>query len=80
MLSGNDLVIDSNEVIHLVEGENRVSLLNLEGEVLGLWGETRATPGNFPDSPHGVWMDSREDLYVCEVPFIPNRLQKFERV
>jgi len=80
VLSGNDLVIDSNEVIHLAEGENRVSLLNLEGEVLGRWGEKRDTPGNFPDSPHGIWMDSREDLYVCEVPFIPNRLQKFERV
>ena len=49
-------------------------------EIIGRWGEKGDAPGQFADALHGIWMDLREDLYICEVPFIPNRLQKFERV
>ena len=81
VLSGNDLVIDSNEEIHLVEGENRVSLLNLDGEVLGRWGEKSDTPGNFPGRPiEGAWTMEQygeykaaydRDGYVLVKQFLP---------
>ena len=75
-----DQVIDSDNVIHLVEAEHRVSLLDLDGNIIGRWGEKGDKPGQFVEALHGVWMDSRGDLYICEVPFTPNRLQKFVRV
>ena len=80
VLSGNELVIDANDIIHLAEAENRVSLLDLDGKVLGRWGEKGDAPGQFVEALHGAWMDSHEDFYICEVPFTPNRLQKFERI
>ncbi|MBI3944051.1 MAG: hypothetical protein HY326_13630 [Chloroflexi bacterium] len=76
----NDLIIDPNNIIYLAEAEQRISILNLDGEVLARWGEKGDAPGQFVEAPHGIWMDSHGDLYVCEVPFAPNRLQKFERV
>ena len=80
VLSGNELVIDANDIIHLAEAENRVSLLDLDGKVLGRWGEKGDAPGQFVEALHGAWMDSHADFYICEVPFTPNRLQKFERI
>ena len=74
------ITIDANDIIHLAEAENRVSLLDLDGKVLGRWGEKGDAPGQFVEALHGAWMDSHEDFYICEVPFTPNRLQKFERI
>ena len=41
--------------------------------------EDTIEPGQFSDSPHGIWVDSRGDLYVSEV-VAENRLQKFARM
>ena len=76
----NDLFIDDNEVVHLVEAEHRVSLLDLDGKVLGRWGERGDAPGQFVDPCHSIWIDDRGDAYIGEVPHTPNRLQKFARV
>ena len=47
----------------------RVSILNLEGELLARWGgEDGCAPGNF-FAPHSICVDSRSDLYVGEVTF-----------
>ena len=46
--------------------------------VLARWGEEGAEPGQFRDSPHSIWVDSRGDLYVSEV-LGEDRFQKFVR-
>jgi DNA-binding beta-propeller fold protein YncE len=69
----------------------RVSVLDLEGNVLARWGgPDRCAPGNFV-APHDICVDSRGDLYVGEVTWtfgvrpghVPedcHSLQKFARV
>ena len=76
----NDLFIDPDDNVHIAEGNYRISVFNLDGELLARWGEHGEAPGQFADHPHGLWLDSRGDLYVSEVPFLDNRLQKFTRV
>ena len=69
----------------------RVSVLTLEGDVRTRFGGTDpVAPGNF-FAPHGIWADSRGDLYVSEVtvsgggrwglvPMDCHSLQKFVRI
>lgn len=78
--AANDLVIDDRGVIHLAEAGGTVALIDPDGRVIGRWGRKGSEPGQFVGAPHGIWEDSRGDLYVCEVPFERDRLQKFERV
>jgi DNA-binding beta-propeller fold protein YncE len=45
----------------------QLSVRNLDGEVLMRWGgDDPCAPGSFA-SPHGLWVDSRGDVYVGEV-------------
>lgn len=45
----------------------KLSVRDLEGNVLASWGGADpCAPGNFA-SPHGLWLDSRGDIYVGEV-------------
>jgi len=76
----NDLYIDPEGHVYIAEGAHRLSIFNLEGKLLARWGEQGEAPGQFADSPHGVWVDAHGDLYVAEVPRLDNRLQKFERI
>jgi DNA-binding beta-propeller fold protein YncE len=76
----NDLYIDQDDKVYVAEGRHRISVFNLDGELLARWGEKGEAPGQFADSPHGIWVDSQGGLYVAEVPRLPNRLQKFTRV
>ena len=69
----------------------RVSVLTLEGEVhTRFGGDDPVVPGNF-FAPHGIWADSKGDLYVSEViysgggrhglvPLDTASLQKFARI
>ena len=69
----------------------RVSVLTLEGEIQTQFGGADAVaPGNF-FAPHGIWADSKGDLYVSEVtvsggarwglvPMDCHSLQKFARI
>lgn len=75
----NDLFIDAEDNVYVAEGNYRISVLDLDGNVLARWGEHGTAPGQFANGPHGLWVDSRGDLYVAEVPFLENRLQKFTR-
>jgi NHL repeat len=46
---------------------SQVSIRDLEGNVLARWGgPDPCAPGSFA-SPHGLWVDSRGDIYVGEV-------------
>jgi DNA-binding beta-propeller fold protein YncE len=56
----------------------RVSVVDSRGKLLARWGgEKRAAIGDF-EAPHGIWTDSRGDLYVGEV-MDGQRIQKFAR-
>ncbi|MCZ6676875.1 MAG: peptidyl-alpha-hydroxyglycine alpha-amidating lyase family protein [Candidatus Poribacteria bacterium] len=77
--SPNDLFIDQDDVIHIAEGGQRITVMTLEGEIITQWGEKGTNPGQFSDSPHGIWIDSHGDIYVSEV-VSEKRLQKFVRV
>ena len=47
----------------------RVSVFDRDGRLLARWGTPEATkPGSFA-APHGLWVDSRGDVYVGEVVF-----------
>jgi hypothetical protein len=69
----------------------QLSVRDIDGNVLARWGgPDPCAPGSFA-SPHGVWLDSRGDLYVAEVTHTAlskngryhsgcHSLQKFVRV
>lgn len=74
-----DVYIDPQEIVFIVEGGRRVTIMTLDGEILSRWGERGDEPGQFSASPHSCWVDSRGDLYVGEV-VAHDRFQKFVRV
>ena len=76
LLQPMDLFIDAEDTVYVAEAQQRISIYSLDGELLSRWGEKGSAPGQFSDSPHGVCVDSRGDLYVCEV-ISQGRMQKF---
>ena len=79
-MAANDLYIYGDDVVYLAEAERRISILDLDGNLITQWGEEGTEPGQMIDYPHGIWVDSRGDIYMCEVPSAPNRLTKYERL
>jgi DNA-binding beta-propeller fold protein YncE len=78
-LQPTKIFIDADDIIYVAELGDRVSILDLQGNVLSRWGHERShEPGLFW-GPHGIWTDSHGDLYVCEV-LEGRRVQKFRRV
>ena len=72
------IFIDKDDIVYVAELGARVSIVDLEGNVLGRWGgEYSHEPGQFW-GPHGIWTDSAGDLYVAEVTE-GRRVQKFAR-
>ncbi len=80
ILRPNFIFIDRNEIIYVTEAPHRISLFNLDGELLARWGEAGSEPGQFAEFPHCLCVDAHGDIYVSEVPKLPNRLQKFTRI
>lgn len=74
------IYIDGDDIVYVAELDQRVSILTLEGERLTQWGSGQRLDqsGEFLGCPHGIWADSRGDLYVSEVQ-TDGRLQKFVR-
>ena len=72
--------IDRDGIVYVAELDQRVSILTLQGELLARWGrgERTETAGEFRGCPHGIWTDSRGDIYVGEVQ-TDGRYQKFVR-
>ena len=62
-----NIVRGPDDVLYVTEAPQRVSLFNLDGELLARWGEKGDAPGQFHESPHGLAVDSRGDLYIAEV-------------
>ncbi|MBM3958725.1 MAG: hypothetical protein FJ314_02980 [SAR202 cluster bacterium] len=74
-----DIYIDKRGIAYVAELRNRISICDLNGKVLSRWGRfATKEPGMF-FAPHGIWTDSRGDLYIGEV-LEGQRIQKFRRV
>ena len=78
--SPNNIHITEDDLLYLAEAPRRVSIFDLDGNLLHRWGEKGDGAGQYVDYPHGICVDSRGDIYVTEVPFQPDRLQKFARI
>lgn len=73
-----DMYVDREGVAYVSELEDHVSILDLQGNVIGRFGSERSNaPGKFW-GPHCIWVDSTGDMYVGEV-LEGQRLQKFAR-
>lgn len=71
----------NDDVVYVAELDQQVSIFTLDGELLSQWGGGAPSdePGEFKACPHGIWTDSRGDLYVGEVQ-VDDHLQKFVRI
>jgi sugar lactone lactonase YvrE len=67
------------ELLYVSELEDQISIVDLDGNLVGRYGTERShDPGKFW-GPHGIWCDSEGSIYVAEV-LDGRRLQKFARV
>ncbi|MCZ6635428.1 MAG: peptidyl-alpha-hydroxyglycine alpha-amidating lyase family protein [bacterium] len=76
----NIYIDDEAGVVYVAELDQRVSIWTTDGEKLSEWGrgEKSDVPGEFKACPHGIWIDSHNDLYVGQVQ-TDGQLQKFIR-
>jgi DNA-binding beta-propeller fold protein YncE len=73
------IYVDKDEVMYVSELEDRFSIVNLDGTVIGNYGSERSNdPGKFW-GPHCIWVDSEGSVYIAEV-LNGQRIQKFARV
>jgi len=75
-----DIFITPDDTVFVAEDTSRVSIYNLQGELLARWGEDGSAPGQFADAPHSIWVDDEGSIYIGEVPTLHDRVQKFRRV
>ena len=68
------------DIVYIAELDQQVSIYTLDGALLSQWGGRHRSdkPGEFRACPHGIWMDSKGDLYLGEVQ-MDGQLQKFVR-
>ena len=87
LIRTDDLFIDQDDVVYVAELCKRVSIFTIDGRLLSRWGN-ESNPIDKPlfFAPHTLAVDSRGDLYVAEVSFAfenvdrgPNALLKFSR-
>lgn len=71
-----DVAVSSTGDIYVADGygNSRVHRFSADGRHLGSWGSPGAGPGQFT-TPHGVWVDSGDRIYVCDRE--NNRVQLF---
>jgi DNA-binding beta-propeller fold protein YncE len=73
------LYVDKEDIMYVAELEDRFSIVDLEGNVIGRYGSERTHEIGKFWGPHGIWTDSAGDLYIAEV-LEGKRLQKFARI
>ncbi len=72
------IYIDNDDIMYVAELEARVTICDLDGNILARTsGERTHEPGQF-FAPHGIWCDSEGSMYVAEV-LQGQKLQKFAR-
>lgn len=71
-----DVAVSSTGDIYVADGygNSRVHRFSADGKHLGSWGTPGANPGQFT-TPHGIWLDSNDRVYVCDRE--NNRVQLF---
>ena len=71
----------NDDVVYIAELDQQVSIYTTDRQLLAQWGGGVKSnkPGEFTACPHGIWADSRGDLYVGEVQD-DGRLHKYVRV
>ena len=74
----SDFYMDSDDVMYVAEIDAGVAVVDMDGKILSRFGEAGDGPGQFV-SPHGIWGDSRGNLYLCEVGR-ENSIHKLRRV
>ena len=81
--SPNDMVIDESGFFHIAEGWYHeiasICVMSPEGTIVGRWGERGDGPGLFKGAPHGLWIDSKGDMYIAEVA-AEKAIHKFARI
>jgi len=80
LLQPDTIFIDDDELVYIAELQQRVTIMTLDGDVVSQWGSDRGSTvsGEFFACPHGIWLDSHEDIYIGEVQ-ADARLQKYIR-
>jgi hypothetical protein len=71
----NDLFIDSRDHLFVAECDRRITILDPDGAIVAQLHDDQI----FADYFHGIWVDSRRDIYVCEVKTRPCRVHKLVR-
>ena len=81
--SPNDMVIDEAGFFHIAEGWYQeiasICVMSPQGSIIGRWGERGDKPGAFQGAPHGLWIDSKGNMYVAEVA-ANKAIHKFARI
>jgi len=69
-----------DDVVFIAELDQQVSIYDFDRNLLAQWGGGKPSekPGEFRACPHGIWVDSRGDVYVGEVQ-TNGRIQKYVR-
>ena len=73
-----DIYIDSNDIVYVSELGDRVSILDIDGNLLSRWGDERSHESGKFWGAHGIWVCAKGDIYVSEV-LDGQRVQKFVR-
>jgi hypothetical protein len=74
----NQAFIDESDVMHSASN-GQVYVSKLDGELIGSWCSMGPEPWQFTGGPHGIWIDSRGDVYVAQVGKT-NALNKYARI
>ena len=72
LLRPADFVTEGDDLVYVCELGGRLSVMDLDGGIV----ERFDLPD--PQGPHGIWLDSDGNLYVCEVQ-VDNKLYKLAR-
>ncbi|MEZ4660960.1 MAG: peptidyl-alpha-hydroxyglycine alpha-amidating lyase family protein [Caldilineaceae bacterium] len=82
LMHPDTIYFDPNEdVVYIAELDQQISIYTTDRQLLAQWGGGVKSnkPGEFTACPHGIWADSRGDLYVGEVQD-NGRLHKYVRI
>lgn len=85
LLRPNNIFIDDEAgVVYVAELGRRLAIFDIgTRQLLASWGgggEPSEVPGEFLGGPHGIWVDSRGDIYAGEVELgTASRLHKYVR-
>ena len=80
-----DVYIDwQNDTVYVAEmggpsNQPRVSIRDLEGNALSMWEGRESEGKGVLGAAHGIWIDSRGDIYETEIAANP-RIQKFAKL